>query len=103
MLQELTCEQVVALISACVWRERGEQRPRVREDMQGPYRSLLEAARRIGKVGAVLHAHAAQSVLEGSGRHHYHFGLSRTECTVLASQAPCRSLLEGSLPHWPAW
>lgn len=48
--KDLTCEQVVALVSACVWRERGEQRPRVREDMQGPYRSLLEAARRIGKV-----------------------------------------------------
>ena len=64
MLQELTCEQVVALVSACVWRERGEQRPRVREDMQGPYRSLLEAARRIGKVGAALHARAARMVVK---------------------------------------
>ena len=66
----------MALVSACVWRERGEQRPRVREDMQGPYRSLLEAARRIGKVGAALHAHAARSVLVGSGVRDCDLGLS---------------------------
>ena len=90
----------MALVSACVWRERGEQRPRVREDMQGPYRSLLEAARRIGKVGAVVHAHAAWSALVADMT--ATSASSQLQSTTFASQGTCSSMLEGSSPYtWP--
>jgi ATP-dependent RNA helicase DOB1 len=43
-------DQIVSLLSACVWREPSETGNKVREDMQGPYGALLEAARRVAKV-----------------------------------------------------
>ena len=50
-LQELSPDQVVALVSCTIWQERAEVGQKVREDMQGPYGALTEAARRVAKVG----------------------------------------------------
>lgn len=49
-MQELSIEQVVSLVSCTVWQERAEAGQKVREDMQGPFHALQEAARRVGKV-----------------------------------------------------
>ena len=49
-LQELTAEQVVALVSCTVWQERAEAGQKVREDMQGPFAALTQAARTVAKV-----------------------------------------------------
>ena len=49
-LQELTPDQVVALVSCTVWQERAEAGQKVREDMQGPFAALTQAARTVGKV-----------------------------------------------------
>ena len=49
-MQELTPDQVVALVSCTIWQERAEAGQKVREDMQGPYGALTEAARRVAKV-----------------------------------------------------
>lgn len=49
-IQELTPDQVVALVSCTIWQERAEAGQKVREDMQGPYGALTEAARRVAKV-----------------------------------------------------
>ncbi len=53
-MQELTPDQVVALVSCTIWQERAEAGQKVREDMQGPYGALTEAARRVAKVSACL-------------------------------------------------
>lgn len=53
-VQELTPDQVVALVSCTIWQERAEAGQKVREDMQGPYGALTEAARRVAKVSACL-------------------------------------------------
>lgn len=53
-MQELTPDQVVALVSCTIWQERAEAGQKVREDMQGPYGALTEAARRVAKVTACL-------------------------------------------------
>jgi len=53
-VQELTPDQVVALVSFTFWQERAEAGQKVREDMQGPYGALTEAARRVAKVSACL-------------------------------------------------
>lgn len=53
-VQELTPDQVVALVSCTIWQERAEAGQKVREDMQGPYGALTEAARRVAKVSARL-------------------------------------------------
>jgi len=52
-LQELTPDQVVALVSCTIWQERADAGQKVRQDMQGPYGALTEAARRVAKVCAV--------------------------------------------------
>ena len=49
-LQELTPDQVVALVSCTVWQERAEVGQKVREDMQGPFAALTQVARTVGKV-----------------------------------------------------
>ena len=49
-LQELSPDQVVALVSCTIWQERSEAGQKVRDDMQGPYGALTEAARRVAKV-----------------------------------------------------
>ncbi|DBA84763.1 hypothetical protein WJX77_001199 [Trebouxia sp. C0004] len=48
--KELTPDQVVALVSCTIWQERAEAGQKVRDDMQGPYGALTEAARRVAKV-----------------------------------------------------
>lgn len=50
MVQELKPEQVVALVSCTVWQERAEAGQKVRQDMQGPFAALTEAARTVAKV-----------------------------------------------------
>ena len=57
-MQDLSPDQVVALASCFIWQERAEAGQKVREDMQGPYGALCEAARTVAKVSA-LHALSA--------------------------------------------
>jgi ATP-dependent RNA helicase DOB1 len=40
---------MVSLLTCLIWTERGSGSSRVREDLQGPLRSLQDIARRIGK------------------------------------------------------
>ena len=54
-MQDLSPDQVVALASCFIWQERAEAGQKVREDIQGPYGALCEAARTVAKVCA-LHA-----------------------------------------------
>ncbi|KAL3145466.1 hypothetical protein ABBQ32_003293 [Trebouxia sp. C0010 RCD-2024] len=50
VFKELKPEQVVALVSCTVWQERAEAGQKVRQDMQGPFAALTEAARTVAKV-----------------------------------------------------
>jgi len=59
-VQELTPDQVVALVSCTIWQERAEAGQKLREDMQGPYGALTEAARRVAKVSACFACFAVQ-------------------------------------------
>ena len=69
-VQELTPDQVVALVSCTIWQERAEAGQKVREDMQGPYGALTEAARRVAKVSACLfHALHALRALPCKAEH----------------------------------
>jgi len=47
VLKTLSLEQVVALISCLVWTEKADGK--IREDLQGPVRTLRDIVRRIGK------------------------------------------------------
>ena len=47
-------EVAVALVSCLVWRERVDGGSAVRPELQGPLAALREAARRIGKVQALI-------------------------------------------------
>lgn len=67
-VQELTPDQVVALVSCTIWQERAEAGQKVREDMQGPYGALTEAARRVAKVSACLSCFACPACLALQGR-----------------------------------
>ena len=59
-MQDLSIDQVVSLVSCTVWQERAEAGQKVREDMQGAFHALQEAARRVGKVTSG-HAFTLQS------------------------------------------
>ena len=50
MMQDLSADQVVSLVSCTVWQEMAEAGQKVREDMTGPFGALQEAARAVGKV-----------------------------------------------------
>ncbi len=67
-VQELTPDQVVALVSCTIWQERAEAGQKVREDMQGPYGALTEAARRVAKVSACLSCFACPACFALQGR-----------------------------------
>ena len=58
-VQELTPDQVVALVSCTVWQERAEAGQKVREDMQGPFAALTQAARTVGKVNIPSSKHVS--------------------------------------------
>ncbi|GAB4818279.1 hypothetical protein N2152v2_005325 [Parachlorella kessleri] len=50
--KELAHDQLCALVSCFVWREKSEAGNKVRPDMEAPYAALRETARRVGKVMA---------------------------------------------------
>ena len=54
-IQALDVDTLVALVSCCVWKEKGGQAPtthgaRLPENMQAPLLQLQDAARRVGRV-----------------------------------------------------
>jgi len=50
VFNDLSVEQSVALLSCFVFDEKSEETPRLKEELEGPLRTLQEAARRIAKV-----------------------------------------------------
>ena len=48
----LKVDQVAALVSCFIWREKADTRAKVPHEMEGAYRQLREAARKIGKAEA---------------------------------------------------
>lgn len=50
--QDLNLEQLCALISCFIWRERTETGNKVRPDLEAPYTALRDTARRVAKVAA---------------------------------------------------
>ncbi|WPT10693.1 DExH-box ATP-dependent RNA helicase DExH9 [Picochlorum sp. SENEW3] len=51
----LKVDQVAALISCFIWREKSEARAKVPHEMEGPYASLRDAARRIARAESDCH------------------------------------------------
>ncbi|KAI3427412.1 hypothetical protein D9Q98_010327 [Chlorella vulgaris] len=52
VFSEMSLEQLCALMSCFIWRERSEGGNKLRPDLEGPYASLREAARKVAKVAA---------------------------------------------------
>eukprot|EP00887_Chlorella_sp_A99_P001342 scaffold14.g1342.t1 len=49
---ELATEQICAVVSCFIWRDKSEASPKVRPDLEAPFAALREVARRVAKVGA---------------------------------------------------
>eukprot|EP00111_Clytia_hemisphaerica_P011285 TCONS_00033042-protein len=50
VFNDLTADQITAIMSCFVFQEKGEEMPKLSEELAGPLRQMQEAARRIAKV-----------------------------------------------------
>eukprot|EP00744_Colponema_vietnamica_P010658 GILI01015046.1.p1 GENE.GILI01015046.1~~GILI01015046.1.p1 ORF type:complete len:504 (-),score=165.34 GILI01015046.1:161-1618(-) len=50
VFNEMEVDHIVALLSCLVFEERSDDQPRLREELEGPFRQLQETARRIAQV-----------------------------------------------------
>lgn len=96
-MQELRPEQVVALVSCTVWQERAEGGQKVRQDMQGPFAALTEAARTVAKV----HFHSPHCQHPNTARIRTLPGSKHCNIQRLAVSRDCQYVNTASTPDMP--